>query len=71
MTTRAYLIVSGAIFGLVAALHLLRVVNDWVFELGPWSVPMSFSWLGTLLPALLCAWAFRAASRDRVDYNLE
>ncbi len=64
MTTRAYLIVSGLLFGLVAVLHLLRVANGWAFELGPWSLPMSFSWLGALIPGLLCAWALRTAWRS-------
>ncbi len=64
MSTRVYLFVSGAIFGLVALLHLLRVANGWAFEVGPWSLPMSFSWLGTLLPALLCIWAFHAARQS-------
>ncbi len=36
MNTRAYLVISGIIFGVVAVLHLLRLVNDWSFQLGPW-----------------------------------
>jgi hypothetical protein len=64
MGTRPYLVVSGLIFGVVAALHLLRVVNQWAFQVGPWSLPLSVSWLGTLVPALLCVWAFRLASKS-------
>ena len=63
MSPRAYLVISGTIFGIVAILHLLRVVNGWAFVLGPWSIPMSASWFGTLVPALLCVWALRLASR--------
>ncbi len=62
MNPRAYLVISGAVFGLVALGHLLRVVNGWTLVIGSWSVPMWISWLGTLGPAVLCVWAFRSAS---------
>ena len=65
MNIRVYLAVSGAVFGLVAVLHLLRVVNGWSVAVGPWSAPMTVSWLGTIFPAILCVWAFRLASRSR------
>ena len=64
MQQHPYLVVTGTIFGLVALVHLLRVVNGWSFEIGPWSLPMAASWIGTLVPAILCVWAFRLA-RDR------
>ena len=63
MSSRAYAAVSGTVFGLVAALHLMRVVNGWAFQVGPWSVPMTVSWLGAIIPAALCWWAFRLVSR--------
>ena len=44
MSARTYLVISGAIFGTVAVLHLLRIVNSWSLELGAWSVPMWVSW---------------------------
>jgi len=65
MNNRSYLVVSGAVFGFVAVLHLLRVVNGWAVVVGPWSAPMGVSWLGTIFPAVLCVWAFRMASRVR------
>ena len=65
MSSRTYLVISGTVFGIVAALHLLRVVNGWAVVVGPWSAPMWVSWLGTLVPAVLCVWAFRLASRIR------
>jgi len=63
MNARTYLMISGVIFGLVAILHLIRVINGWAFLVGSWSVPMWASWLGTAVPAVLCLWAFRLASR--------
>ena len=63
MNARVYLVVSGVVFGIVAILHLVRVMNSWAFQLGPWSIPMWVSWLGTFGPAVLCLWALRLASR--------
>ena len=62
-SARGYLLISGVIFGLVAVLHLLRVVNGWPFQVGTWSVPMWPSWLGVLVPGVLCGWAFRLGRR--------
>lgn len=64
---KTYLFISGAIFGIVAILHLVRVINGWDFVLGPWSLPMFFSWAGTIGPGLLSVWAFTLASRNGVD----
>ncbi len=64
MNRRAYLVISGIIFGVVAVLHLLRVVNSWAFQLGSWWIPMWVSWLGMVVPALLCLWAFWLATRS-------
>ena len=58
---RAYLLISGVIFGVVALLHLLRIINAWTVQLGPWVVPMWVSWAGLAIPALLCVWAIRLA----------
>jgi hypothetical protein len=63
MNARGYLAVSGSVFGLVAILHLLRVINGWEVVVGPWSAPMAVSWLGTIFLAFLSVWAFRLATR--------
>ena len=54
---RSYLITSALIFAAVAILHFLRLINDWDFVLGPWSIPRWVSWAGTAFPACLSAWA--------------
>jgi len=61
MNRKCYLLVSGTVFGLVALLHLIRVLNGWPMELGPWSVPLWASVCGTLGPGFLSGWAFRLA----------
>jgi len=58
MNLRTYLICSGVIFGAVAFVHLLRIVNSWSLMIGSWSVPIWISWLGVLLPLILSASAF-------------
>jgi len=63
MNARTYLVISSVIFGIVAILHFIRVMNGWDFQLGPWSLPMWVSWGGTVGPAVLCLWALRLASR--------
>jgi len=65
MNARTYLAASGTVFGIVAMLHLLRVLNGWAVAIGPWSAPMAVSWLGTAFPAFMGWWAFRLASRQR------
>jgi hypothetical protein len=62
---KAYLGVSGAIFGIVALLHLLRLALDWPARIGTWSVPMWVSWAALLLAGGLCVWAFRLLGASR------
>lgn len=66
MTARIYLLISGTIFGLAAIFHVLRVVIGWTLTLHTWSVPMWVSWLGTILPAVLCIWALGLAFRKNL-----
>lgn len=65
MNARPYLLVSGVVFLLVALLHLLRALNGWELQYGPWTVPMWVSWGGTVGPVLLSVWAFLLAARSR------
>jgi len=41
-----YALVSSLIFAAVAAAHLVRLLNRWAVQVGPYSVPMSVSWIG-------------------------
>lgn len=58
---KAYLGISGAIFGIVAVLHLLRLALDWPAQIGNWNVPFWVSWIALLLSAGLCVWALQLA----------
>jgi hypothetical protein len=53
-----YALVLALIFAVVAAAHLLRLVNRWAVQVGPYSVPMSVSWIGLVIAALISVWGF-------------
>ena len=61
---RLYFGISAVIFGIVSVLHLLRVMNGWVFVLGPYSVPMFASVCGTLIAGTLSIWALYLARKS-------
>jgi hypothetical protein len=46
---RAYLQISGVLFGLIALAHLLRLFRHWPIDLAGHMVPMWASWLGLVL----------------------
>ncbi len=61
MNTKLYLLISGAIFCVVAMLHLLRMLNQWSFIVEQWAIPLWVSWVGVVIPASLAIWAVRLA----------
>jgi hypothetical protein len=54
----AYAVISALIFAVVAAVHLIRLLNRWDVQIGPYSVPMSVSWIGLVIAALISIWGF-------------
>jgi hypothetical protein len=52
-----YAVISALIFAVVAIGHLIRLLNRWTVQLGPFSVPMSISWAGLVI-SLLSIWGF-------------
>ena len=55
---KAYLGISGTIFGVVALVHAFRLAYGWPAQIGTWSVPLWISWAGLLAPGALSVWAF-------------
>ena len=53
-----YAAVSALIFVVVAIAHLIRIWRGWGVQIGPHSVPMSLSWIGLAVAALLAIWGF-------------
>ena len=68
MKPKAYLMVSGTLFALVASLHLLRIVFNWQAVIGSWTVPMWLSWIGLAVTTTLCVWAYGLV-RARTERN--
>jgi len=60
---KAYVLISGVLFGLLVLLHLLRVVNGWALAIGQFSVPMWASYVGIVVSAALCVWAIRLTTK--------
>ena len=53
MDRRRYLLISSCIFGLVAAMHLFRVIGGLSLTLGSWTLPMWASMLACVVLGLL------------------
>jgi hypothetical protein len=58
-----YALVSGVIFGVVAVIQAIRAFNEWPVQVGPFAVPLWFSWIALIVAGSLCVWAFRSARR--------
>jgi hypothetical protein len=63
MGHKAYCILSGILFALVALAHLFRVVNGASVQVDGFELPMFVSWVGFVIPAALAFWAFRLSRR--------
>ena len=53
-----YAVVSALIFAIVAVAHAIRLVNRWTVQVGTFAVPMSVSWIGLVIAALISVWGF-------------
>jgi len=58
-----YAMVSALVFALVVVGQVLRLVNQWAVQIGPYTVPVWFSWMGMIVAAALSLWGFRTATR--------
>jgi hypothetical protein len=61
---RAYVWISGLLFGAIAVVHILRVAYGWPVQVGGWTVPLDASWIAAVVTAALCAWALALARRS-------
>lgn len=53
-----YVVVSGAIFGIVALAQLLRAVMQVPIQIGSVEIPFGVSWVAVVLFGGMCTWAF-------------
>jgi hypothetical protein len=63
MSANAFFTVSGTIFGVIALLHLARILVGWPALIGTFEVPTWFSWLSVALAGYLAFSAFRLKGR--------
>lgn len=56
---RAYLQITGALFGLIAVVHVLRLIRHWPIQLAEHSIPLWASWVGLIVAGALSIWAAR------------
>jgi hypothetical protein len=56
--SNSYAVVSALIFALVAVGHLVRLINRWTVEIGPYDVSMNVSWAALVVSALIAIWGF-------------
>ncbi len=62
---RAYLLISGVVFGVIALLHIARLLLDWPAQIAGWDVPLWLSWLAFAAAGVLSVWAFRLVGQAR------
>ena len=55
-----YPLVSGGVFALVAVLQAARALAGWTVQIGPFTVPLMFSWVTAIVAGGLSVWAFRS-----------
>ena len=63
MSEKTFSAIAAVIFGLVALLHLLRLVMGWSIVIATWSLPMWLSWVGLVVAGALSYFGMRIASR--------
>jgi hypothetical protein len=63
--TDRYLTISAAVFAVVALAHVVRAIEQWNITIGPWSVPVTLSWVAAVVTAGLSAWAFSLLRQRR------
>ena len=59
MTQRTYIHITGTLFGLIALLHVVRLINGWPAVIGAWTVPLWMSAIGVVVAGFLVWSAWR------------
>jgi hypothetical protein len=63
MSKNIALIIAGAIFIIVAILHLIRLILKLHVTIGQWEVPMFISIVGLILGGVLGMWMFISVAK--------
>ncbi len=65
MKSNSYEVVSGSVFGIIAALQAIRAVLQVPAQVGAQEVPVWISWVAVVVAGSLCIWAFRTARQAK------
>ena len=63
MTEKNFSTIAAAIFGVVAVVHLLRILMGWPIVIDGWTVPMWVSWVGLIISGGLSYFGAKFAMR--------
>jgi hypothetical protein len=63
MDQKTFTLVAGAIFAVVALLHILRILMGWPAVIDGWTVPMWVSWIAFVVAGGLSCFALNLAMR--------
>lgn len=55
-----YVVVSGAVFGVVAVIQAVRALYQWPLHVGTLEIPVWASWIAMVVAGGLCVCAFRS-----------
>ena len=64
MTEKTFSTIVGAIFGVVAVVHLVRILLGWSIVIEGWTVPMWVSWVGLIVAGGLTYFGAKFAMRE-------
>ncbi|MBL7138119.1 MAG: hypothetical protein ISS17_05055 [Bacteroidales bacterium] len=60
-----WLRITGAIFGVVAIIHLLRIITGVQVLIDGWLLPVWVNWMGLVATAFLFIWLWRLSFRGK------
>ena len=63
MNQRTFFTVSGILFGVIALMHLARILGGWPAHIGTFEAPMWLSWVAMAVAGYLAFSAFRLKGR--------
>jgi hypothetical protein len=55
--------ITCTIFGIIAIIHLLRIITGVPVLIDSWSLPMWVNWMGLVATGFLCFWFWRLSIR--------
>ena len=57
-----YTVVSGTVFGFIAAAQAVRALRQLPVQAGDFEIPVWLAWVAAAIAGSLCVWAFRTRS---------